>query len=72
MSEPYGNVIFRLSEAVTNCSDGGVIGMVPGVIGCLQVSPKGEIFGLVFVRLSTPYAIFLQFVATYRWENFSS
>jgi hypothetical protein len=25
-------------DAVTNCSDGGVIGMVPGAIGCLQVS----------------------------------
>jgi hypothetical protein len=29
---------FLCLEAVTNCSDGGVIGMVPGVIGCLQVS----------------------------------
>ena len=24
-------------SAVTNCSDGGVLGAVPGVIGCLQV-----------------------------------
>ncbi|KAG0359830.1 Molybdenum cofactor synthesis protein 3 [Podila minutissima] len=25
-----------LAETVTNCSDGGVLGVVPGIIGCLQ------------------------------------
>jgi adenylyltransferase/sulfurtransferase len=23
-------------ETVTNCSDGGVLGVVPGLVGCLQ------------------------------------
>jgi hypothetical protein len=38
---------FLCLEAVTNCSDGGVIGMVPGVIGCLQVSYFFSFFYLI-------------------------
>ena len=29
-------------SAVTNCSDGGVLGAVPGVIGCLQARTTFE------------------------------
>ena len=32
------------AEAVTNCSDGGVIGAVPGLIGVLQVKISWEAF----------------------------
>ncbi len=32
-------------ETVTNCSDGGVVGVVPGIIGCIQAQEAMKILG---------------------------
>ena len=36
---------FFLFQTVTNCSDGGVVGVVPGIIGSLQAQEAMKIIG---------------------------
>ena len=48
----------RVLGAVTNCSDGGVIGMVPGIIGCLQVSSlHSSVLYIYRASVSDPYSL---------------
>ncbi|KAJ3154291.1 Molybdenum cofactor synthesis protein 3 [Geranomyces variabilis] len=45
-------------ETVTNCSDGGVLGVVPGIIGCLQALEVVKIITGIGASLSQKLLIF--------------
>lgn len=45
-------------ETVTNCSDGGVLGVVPGVIGCMQALEALKIISGVGTPLSEKLLVF--------------
>ena len=42
-------------ETVTNCSDGGVLGVIPGVIGTLQVTNHNQLYkeNTIFLQFSS-------------------
>ncbi|KAI8910532.1 adenylyltransferase [Powellomyces hirtus] len=46
------------AETVTNCSDGGVLGVVPGIIGCLQALEVVKIAADIGAKFSQKLLIF--------------